>query len=115
MMFIPIINIFIMLYVCYIVNIEYDHECYKVINNNARVDSQVCKTKYPFVFVHGCGFRDLKYINYLTLPVIYPIDFIRLLQDYLIIIINFGEIEILIFTMQVDNFQPITVKSLMKK
>jgi triacylglycerol lipase len=62
--FIPIINIFILLYACHIARIEYDHECYKVINNEARVDSEVCKTKYPLVLVHGVGFRDLKYINY---------------------------------------------------
>lgn len=62
--FIPIINIFIMLYACHIAKIEYDHEYYKVINNEARVDSEVCKTKYPLVLVHGVGFRDLKYINY---------------------------------------------------
>lgn len=61
---IPIINIFILLYACHIAKIEYDHECYKVINNEARVDSEVCKTKYPLVLVHGVGFRDLKYINY---------------------------------------------------
>jgi len=64
MIFIPIVNIFIMLYVCHIVKIEYDHECNKVINNDARIDSEVCKTKYPLVLVHGVGFRDLKYINY---------------------------------------------------
>ena len=64
MVFIPIINIFVMLYACHIAKIEYDHECYKVINNEARVDSEVCKTKYPFVLVHGVGFRDLKYLNY---------------------------------------------------
>jgi len=64
MVFIPIINIFIMLYACHIAKIEYDHECYKVINNEARVDSEVCKTRYPLVLVHGVGFRDLKYINY---------------------------------------------------
>lgn len=62
--FIPIINIFIMLYACHIAAMEYDHECYKVINHEARVDSAVCKTKYPLVLVHGVGFRDLKYINY---------------------------------------------------
>jgi triacylglycerol lipase len=62
--FIPIVNIFIMLYACHIARLEYDHECYKVINNEARVDSEVCKTKYPLVLVHGVGFRDLKYINY---------------------------------------------------
>lgn len=61
---IPIVNIFVMLYACHIVAIEYDHECYKVINHEARVDSEVCKTKYPLVLVHGVGFRDLKYINY---------------------------------------------------
>lgn len=61
---IPIINVFVMLYACHIASIEYDHECYKVINNEARVDSEVCKTKYPLVLVHGVGFRDLKYINY---------------------------------------------------
>jgi triacylglycerol lipase len=61
---IPPINILIILYICHIVKIEYDHELYKVINNEARVDSQICKTKYPLVLVHGVGFRDLKYINY---------------------------------------------------
>ncbi|WP_238916776.1 triacylglycerol lipase [Clostridium sp. YIM B02555] len=61
---IPIINVFVMLYACRIAGMEYDHECYKVINYEARVDSAVCKTKYPLVLVHGVGFRDLKYINY---------------------------------------------------
>lgn len=64
MVFIPILNIFVMLYVCHIALLEYDHHCYKVVNNAARVDSEVCKTKYPLVLVHGVGFRDLKYINY---------------------------------------------------
>ncbi|EKQ51683.1 MULTISPECIES: acetyltransferase/hydrolase [unclassified Clostridium] len=64
MSFIPVINIFAMLYACHLVASEYDHECYKVINNNARVDSEVCKTRYPIILVHGVGFRDLKYINY---------------------------------------------------
>lgn len=64
MMFIPVVNIFVMLYVCHIATIEYDHECYKVINHQARVDSQICKTKYPLLLVHGVGFRDLKYRNY---------------------------------------------------
>lgn len=62
--FIPVINIFVMLYVCHIAKLEYDHECYKVVNNNERAISQVCKTKYPLVMVHGVGFKDLKYINY---------------------------------------------------
>ena len=64
MALIPIINIFVMLYACYIARVEHDHECYKVVNNKARVDTAVCKTKYPLVLVHGVGFKDLKYINY---------------------------------------------------
>lgn len=64
MALIPVINVFVMLYASYIARVEYDHECYKVVNNEARVDSAVCKTKYPLVLVHGVGFRDLKYINY---------------------------------------------------
>jgi triacylglycerol lipase len=64
MVFIPIINVLVMLYTCHIALLEYDHQCYKVVNNAARVDSEVCKTKYPLVLVHGVGFRDLKYINY---------------------------------------------------
>lgn len=62
--FIPVVNVFVMLYACHISAMEYDHECYKVINNEARADSEVCKTKYPLILVHGVGFRDLKYINY---------------------------------------------------
>ncbi|NFS29715.1 triacylglycerol lipase [Clostridium botulinum] len=61
---IPVVNIFIMLYACHVARSEYDHECYKVIRNDARIDSNICKTKYPLVLVHGVGFRDLKYINY---------------------------------------------------
>lgn len=62
--FVPIINVFAMLYASHIAAIEYDHECYKVVNNEARADSEVCKTKYPIILVHGVGFRDFKYINY---------------------------------------------------
>lgn len=61
---IPIINLIVILYACHIVRLEYDHECYKVISNNERIESQVCATKYPLLMVHGIGFRDLKYINY---------------------------------------------------
>jgi triacylglycerol lipase len=64
MSLIPGINIFAMLYASHIAGSEYDHECYKVINDEERVDSDVCRTKYPILLVHGVGFRDLKYINY---------------------------------------------------
>lgn len=61
---IPGINIFAILYSSHIAGSEYDHECYKVINNEAQADTDICKTKYPLLLVHGVGFRDYKYINY---------------------------------------------------
>jgi triacylglycerol lipase len=64
MVFIPIVNIFVMIYACNLARDEYEHECYKVNIEKTRVDSAICKTKYPFVLIHGVGFRDFKYINY---------------------------------------------------
>ncbi|EJO5347717.1 triacylglycerol lipase [Clostridium botulinum] len=64
MLFIPIVNIFIILYACRLAKDEYEHECYKANIEKTRVDSDICKTKYPFVLIHGVGFRDFKYINY---------------------------------------------------
>ena len=61
---VTVFNVLVIFYICHIVRLEYDHECYKVVNHKARVDSQICATKYPLVMVHGIGFRDLKYINY---------------------------------------------------
>lgn len=63
-MLIPIIHVFVIMYVCSVAKSEYEHECYRVVNQNMRIDSAVCKTKYPLVLVHGVGFKDLKYINY---------------------------------------------------
>ncbi|WP_409069505.1 lipase family alpha/beta hydrolase [Clostridium caseinilyticum] len=64
MLFIPIVNIFIILYACRLAKDEYEHECYRANIEKTRVDSDICKTKYPFVLIHGVGFRDFKYINY---------------------------------------------------
>ncbi|MBC8547384.1 triacylglycerol lipase [Clostridiaceae bacterium NSJ-31] len=61
---VPLINLTVLLYCCRVVLDEYDHECYKVVNRSARVDSDLCRTRYPLVLVHGVGFRDLKYFNY---------------------------------------------------
>ena len=64
MVFIPIVNIFAMIYACNLARDEYEHECYKVNIEKTRVDSEICKTKYPLVLIHGVGFRDFKYVNY---------------------------------------------------
>lgn len=61
---IPVINIFVIFYMCKIASIEYDHSCNKAYNENMRKDSLVCETKYPLLMLHGVGFRDFRYINY---------------------------------------------------
>jgi triacylglycerol lipase len=63
-MFIPLVNIPIMLYACSAAKAEFEHECYRVVKQNMRIDSQICNTKYPLVMIHGIGFKDYKYINY---------------------------------------------------
>jgi triacylglycerol lipase len=54
----------VLLHVCRLVYEEYDFALYKENLNLVRVDSEICKTKYPVVMVHGILFRDLKYFNY---------------------------------------------------
>ena len=63
-MWIPIVNIPVLLYVCRLVALEYDFACYKQDLHLTRASSDICKTKYPLVMVHGILFRDLKYFNY---------------------------------------------------
>jgi len=63
-MLIPIVNIPVMLYACHAAKEEIEHECYRVVKHNIRIESQVCNTKYPLVMIHGIGFKDYKYINY---------------------------------------------------
>ena len=64
LMWIPVVNFFVILLLCHAVAVEYDHELYKINQNNCRVETQLCKTKYPLVMLHGVGFRDIKYLNY---------------------------------------------------
>lgn len=61
---VPFINLAVLLYCCHIVWLEYDHETYRQTRMADRIDSQLCRTRYPLVLVHGVGFRDLKYFNY---------------------------------------------------
>ena len=61
---IPLVNLFVLLYACRLVYEEYDFEREKVQLRNLRVDSEICKTRYPLLMVHGVGFRDLRYFNY---------------------------------------------------
>lgn len=62
--YIPLINLFTSYYLVGKAKTEYQHEWDKVNLNNTRVESKICETKYPFIMLHGVGFRDLKYVNY---------------------------------------------------
>ena len=61
---VPIVNVFVILYISRIAFNEYDHACNKAFNESMRRESFVCETKYPLLMLHGVGFRDFKYLNY---------------------------------------------------
>ncbi len=64
MVWIPVVQLIPMLYLCRIARIEFDHECDRAERRSTRVDTRICATRYPFVLIHGVGFRDIKYVNY---------------------------------------------------
>lgn len=61
---IPVINILILFYTLRIIKWEYEFECYKASLKEIRAESDICKTKYPIILVHGVGFRDSRHFNY---------------------------------------------------
>jgi triacylglycerol lipase len=61
---IPLVNLAALFYACRLVYEEYDFALYKENLHLTRVDSDICKTKYPLIMVHGVLFRDLKFFNY---------------------------------------------------
>lgn len=61
---IPIVNLVILKSALNDVRHEYIYEKTKNIRDNTRKESEVCKTKYPVVLVHGIFFRDWWCINY---------------------------------------------------
>lgn len=63
-MWIPGLNLGVLLYAMRIVHGEYDFACYKESVRQVRAQSQICSTRYPLLLVHGVGFRDLRYFNY---------------------------------------------------
>lgn len=63
-MLIPIVNLIMAYYCAHIVKDEYGHDCNKTELQNIRRESQICRTKYPLLMLHGIGFRDYKYVNY---------------------------------------------------
>lgn len=63
-MWIPLLNLFVLLHACRLAHAEYDFACYKETVRAMRAESNLCKTRYPLILVHGIGFRDLRYFNY---------------------------------------------------
>lgn len=60
----PVLNLIILNGCCKKVRYEYFYEQTKEMRNNLRKESEICKTKYPIVMVHGIFFRDWMFINY---------------------------------------------------
>lgn len=61
---IPIVHLVVLGIMLSIVSREVKEENQKLVVNEKRKESQVCKTKYPMLFVHGVFFRDFRYLNY---------------------------------------------------
>ena len=61
---VPIVHQFIFIYLCKIAREEFDFERFRMEKNELRVESELCKTRYPIVMVHGVGFRDVRWFNY---------------------------------------------------
>lgn len=63
-MWIPLVNLVVLLYALRLVHEEYDFECCKASMRHVRAQSDLCCTRYPLLMVHGVGFRDLRWFNY---------------------------------------------------
>lgn len=63
-LFIPILHLLPLKYLCRRAKIEYDAECCRFENRARRDGAMLCATRYPIIMLHGIGFRDLQYFNY---------------------------------------------------
>ena len=61
---IPIVNIIMLFKIIKVCRDEVEFENNKTILNKKRKDDEICKTKYPILFVHGVFFRDSEFVNY---------------------------------------------------
>lgn len=60
----PILNIILLRNFCQTARREYVVEYDRIELENARAESQICRTKYPLLLVHGIFFRDWQIFNY---------------------------------------------------
>lgn len=61
---IPIANLIALGIIINTASKEVAFENEKILLNESRQKEQICKTKYPFLLVHGVFFRDFRYLNY---------------------------------------------------
>ncbi len=61
---IPVVNLWALGWIIKTVYKEIEFEIYREKLDDSRRDEQVCRTKYPILFVHGVFFRDSRFINY---------------------------------------------------
>ena len=61
---IPLVNIWYLRKIIRIASDEVEFETEKWELDETRVESEICRTKYPILMVHGVFFRDYRYINY---------------------------------------------------
>lgn len=61
---IPLVNIWYLSKIIRITSEEVEFETEKWELDEIRAESEVCKTRYPLLLVHGVFFRDYRYINY---------------------------------------------------
>ena len=61
---IPIAHIVMLIIMIHICRKEVKFENDKIMLNDSRKDKELCKTKYPLLFVHGIFFRDFENLNY---------------------------------------------------
>lgn len=61
---IPIANLIVLFKMIKIADDECKVESEKILLDNVRAESEICKTKYPILLVHGVFFRDYRFFNY---------------------------------------------------
>lgn len=60
----PVLNLYIMHFLCKTAALEYDYERYRFVKRSERAESDLCALRYPLILIHGIGFRDLRFFNY---------------------------------------------------
>lgn len=61
---VPLVNIWYLGKIVRITSDEVEFETEKWELDEIRAESEICRTKYPILMVHGVFFRDYRYINY---------------------------------------------------